>query len=48
MSKGSKPRPMNRDKFNQNFDKIFGKKKANKLKSDGSVSNNDGCKMQQE
>ena len=48
MSKGSKPRPMNRDKFNQNFDKIFGKKKTNKLKSDGSVSNNDGCKMQQE
>tara|TARA_X000001316_G_C921805_1_gene36388 strand:+ start:2594 stop:2704 length:111 start_codon:yes stop_codon:yes gene_type:complete len=27
MSKGSKPRPMNRDKFNKNFDKIFGKKK---------------------
>ena len=48
MSKGSKPRPMNRDKFNENFDKIFGKKKANKPKSDGSVSNNDGCKMQQE
>ena len=48
MSKGSSPRPMNRDKFNENFDKIFGKKKANKPKSDGSKSNNDGCKMQQE
>ena len=48
MSKGSQQRPFDKDKFNENFDKIFGKKKANKPKSDGSVSNNDGCKMQQE
>jgi hypothetical protein len=48
MSKGSQQRPFNKDKFNENFDRIFGKKKANKPKSDGGVSNNDGCKMQQE
>ncbi len=27
MSKGSKPRPHDRDKFNENFDKIFRKGK---------------------
>ena len=27
MSKGSQQRPFNKDKFNENFDKIFGKKK---------------------
>jgi hypothetical protein len=37
MSKGSKPRPMNRDKFNENFDKIFGKKKE---KTDENKNNN--------
>jgi len=28
VGKGDKPRPYDRDKFNENFDKIFGKKKA--------------------
>lgn len=26
MSKGSKPRPVDREKYNENFDKIFGSK----------------------
>ena len=26
MSKGSKPRPVDQDKYNENFDKIFGSK----------------------
>jgi hypothetical protein len=26
MSKGSKPRPVNQEKYNENFDKIFGSK----------------------
>ncbi len=32
--KGSKPRPSDKDKYNQNFDRIFGdkKKKDNKSK----------------
>ena len=33
MTKGSKQRPYNKDKFNENFEKIFGnKKKENKKK----------------
>lgn len=27
MSKGSKPRPVDRKKFDENFDRIFGKKR---------------------
>lgn len=29
MSKGSKPRPFDKAKFDTNFDKIFGKRKGN-------------------
>ena len=29
MSKGSKPRPFDKSKFDTNFDKIFGKRKGN-------------------
>lgn len=29
--KGSAPRSVNRDKFNENFDRIFGKKEASSL-----------------
>jgi hypothetical protein len=30
--KGSKPRPVDKDKFNKNFDKIFGKKQITSIK----------------
>jgi len=29
MTKGSKQRPYDKDKYNENFEKIFGKKKNN-------------------
>lgn len=29
MTKGSKQRPYDKDKYNENFEKIFGKKKKN-------------------
>jgi len=29
MSKGSKPRPFDKSKFDNSFDKIFGKRKGN-------------------
>ena len=31
MSKGSKPRPIDMDEYNKNFDKIFGKKPLSSL-----------------
>lgn len=31
-SKGSKPRPVDKKKFDENWDKIFGKKKEEKKK----------------
>ena len=31
MSKGSKPRPVDEEKFNENFDRIFGKKALSSL-----------------
>ena len=33
MSKGSQPRPHDRNKFNKNFDLIFNKKKEKKMKA---------------
>ena len=33
MGKGSKPRPVDTKTFNENFDKIFGKKIANRVKT---------------
>lgn len=30
MSKGDKPRPVDQQKFNENFDRIFGKKEEKK------------------
>lgn len=32
MSKGSQPRPHDKDKFNKNFDLIFNKRKNKKVK----------------
>ena len=37
MSKGSKQRPTNLNKFNENFDKIFGDKKCHK-KDDNAIT----------
>jgi hypothetical protein len=34
MGKGSKPRPIDKESFNKNYDKIFGKKKLTALKSE--------------
>tara|TARA_R100000935_G_C2785306_1_gene143481 strand:+ start:42 stop:167 length:126 start_codon:yes stop_codon:yes gene_type:complete len=34
MSKGSRPRPGDVDKFNENFEKIFGPKRVPKKKKD--------------
>ena len=45
MSKGSQPRPHDKDKFNNNFDLIFNKRKGvkksdNKKRKNNSVNNN--------
>jgi hypothetical protein len=39
MSKGSSPRPHDKDKFDENFEKIFGAKKRNKNGDKGKKSN---------
>jgi|TARA_R110000803_G_C11799647_1_gene299224 hypothetical protein len=38
MSKGSQPRPHDKDKFSENFDKIFNQKRKKKKEKETNVS----------